>query len=327
MSILSPIASLCLTLYFKAYSKEPSMGVENYDQPWHVRPTLFQRLKLSFLEQTEAPLNFIRWFWNPAFGMRKAFSDPVVNRYEDLPYKYADQHVSWDRTQFERFYTEFEPFVSANPNWLADRDLRRSMFNSFARNFQRKIRTERDCAGLRKTNLASYRWEALSFHFGVPVKLPSANALAPRGLLEELDSIGRYPDFVSNWLSRGLNINSTCALGRTPLHYAMVNAQVDDVRDLLNAGADPSATDVYGDTPLHAVAKFWGGKQSDDVNEVIELLLAHGADPNQPNREGLTAHDIADFQALNCLDRRDRLQDIVDKTRPATVEAAPRRAM
>jgi hypothetical protein len=149
------------------------------------------------------------------------------------------------------------------------------------------------------------------------------------GFLKWLNSWTKAPtqDLVAYWQSQGLDVNSTCALGRTPLHYAMKTKKVEVVRDLLNAGANPNVTDVYGDTPLHALAKFWGGKQSSDVDETVELLLAHGADPKQSNNEGFTPHDLGDFLALARIDRRDRLQELVAQTRSDIAEVATRRAM
>jgi ankyrin repeat protein len=40
-------------------------------------------------------------------------------------------------------------------------------------------------------------------------------------------------------------------LNRTDLHYACVDANVQGIRALLDAGADPSALDANGWTPLH----------------------------------------------------------------------------
>lgn len=59
----------------------------------------------------------------------------------------------------------------------------------------------------------------------------------------------------------------------TPLHWAVVNGDVDSVMVLLLAGADASATDANGSTPLHAAVK--GGHV-----EIARALLQHGANPN-----------------------------------------------
>ena len=56
--------------------------------------------------------------------------------------------------------------------------------------------------------------------------------------------------------------------GRTPLHLAVLRGRADLVDLLLRNGADPTACDNHGNTPLH-----WCGH-----TETIELLAEHGAD-------------------------------------------------
>ena len=62
--------------------------------------------------------------------------------------------------------------------------------------------------------------------------------------------------------------------GETPLHYAETGEQV---RILLENGADPNSQDIYGHTPMHlqAVSLVGGGIGAD----VIQELLEAGADP------------------------------------------------
>ncbi|XP_033928916.1 cyclin-dependent kinase 4 inhibitor B-like [Melopsittacus undulatus] len=61
----------------------------------------------------------------------------------------------------------------------------------------------------------------------------------------------------------------------------------EEVRKLLEAGADPNATNSFGRTPLQVM--MLGSPR------VAELLLQRGADPNRPDpRTGcLPAHDAA----------------------------------
>jgi Ankyrin repeat len=61
---------------------------------------------------------------------------------------------------------------------------------------------------------------------------------------------------------------------------------VDSVRVLLECGADPNAQNrLMGSTPLHMVAQSHKAKL-DDALAVVDLLVAHGADVNLPDRGG-----------------------------------------
>jgi ankyrin repeat protein len=76
----------------------------------------------------------------------------------------------------------------------------------------------------------------------------------------------------------------------TPLHSAVANdagpSVLAIVRALLDAGAPVNARSGSGGTPLHTAA-FTGDA------EVVELLLARGADPRIPSNDGKTPIDLA----------------------------------
>ena len=118
--------------------------------------------------------------------------------------------------------------------------------------------------------------------------------------------------------------------GRTPLHYAALSGDLDDVRGHLGDGADPDAADAQGFTALHFAAQGYhpgvaaalldAGASIDPVNtfgntalwiatmnsrgrgEVILLLLARGADPHRDNDSGISpralAETIANYDVL-----------------------------
>ena len=72
----------------------------------------------------------------------------------------------------------------------------------------------------------------------------------------------------------------------TPLHYAVVEGHTEVVELLIANGANVNAKDEEGWTPLHLTA-YWGGK------EITELLIAKGADVNAKNTWIGTPLDIA----------------------------------
>ena len=91
----------------------------------------------------------------------------------------------------------------------------------------------------------------------------------------------------------GANVNMTSPADRTsPLLIAIINGHFDLAMYLLEHGADPRLASDAGATPLYAVLNVqWAPKaaypqpraylqQQHSYLEVIESLVAHGADPN-----------------------------------------------
>src|SRR5690606_4890757 len=78
------------------------------------------------------------------------------------------------------------------------------------------------------------------------------------------------------------DVNHRFPDGSTPLHWAVYEGDVDEVRRLIEAGADVSAANRYGATALGLAAEVAD-------TEVLRLLLDAGADVDSPNPEGQTA--------------------------------------
>ena len=76
------------------------------------------------------------------------------------------------------------------------------------------------------------------------------------------------------------------ALGVAPLHAAVACGSLPLIELLLAHGANPNAGEAGGATPLHSAA----GHGS---REMVAKLLAHGADPHRKNKEGKTPADFA----------------------------------
>jgi len=94
-----------------------------------------------------------------------------------------------------------------------------------------------------------------------------------------------HPDVIRALLEAGADPNATNIRGRTVLHHAMgydFDWAVESVRLLLHAGASVNVADKQGGTPL-----MWAA--SSHHVEIVRMLLAVGADVNARDRKGETA--------------------------------------
>jgi ankyrin repeat protein len=87
-------------------------------------------------------------------------------------------------------------------------------------------------------------------------------------------------------LQTGLPIRFAFAAGDTALHSAAQRGHKEIVELLLANGADVNVTNRWGQTPLHYAVVF-------RHEEVVRALLNAGADPNAKMLDGSTAHDLA----------------------------------
>lgn len=79
---------------------------------------------------------------------------------------------------------------------------------------------------------------------------------------------------------------------RPKIHEAASNADLDDVKELLEAGEKPNRLDSSGQSPLHCTSDA----------RIIELLLNAGADPKAKNRHGVTPlHLVENVEAARML--------------------------
>ena len=88
-------------------------------------------------------------------------------------------------------------------------------------------------------------------------------------------------------ISKGADIHAKDKFGWTPLHFAAYRNCKESAALLLSKNVDIHAkTTNYFGTALHIAVR-------NRYPEIIELLLAHGADVNEKDRSGETALHIA----------------------------------
>lgn len=83
-----------------------------------------------------------------------------------------------------------------------------------------------------------------------------------------------------------MSVNVQDEEGNTPLHFAAEECDLDTVRELLSAGANPNIQNLEEDAPIH-IAIF------SLCSEVVLALLEGGANPNIQNIETDTALTLA----------------------------------
>ncbi|WP_265045389.1 MULTISPECIES: ankyrin repeat domain-containing protein [unclassified Wolbachia] len=81
--------------------------------------------------------------------------------------------------------------------------------------------------------------------------------------------IGKNLEVVKYIIEKGANVNAKDKDGKTPIHHAVLMGKVDIAMVLLKHNANVNARNNWGMKVL--------GYAADDHQELVELLLAHGA--------------------------------------------------
>ena len=125
---------------------------------------------------------------------------------------------------------------------------------------------------------------------------------------EHLDILGNTPLHHAARRSEGLrlydpmpiliertgDLNTRNDFGRTALFVATRTGNRNDIKQLLDAGADPNIPDIHGHTPAHVAAiktGVRGQSASAAYSEILELLSSRGADLSQRDAYGRTVAD------------------------------------
>lgn len=104
--------------------------------------------------------------------------------------------------------------------------------------------------------------------------------LTLKELLEDYSSLPEYSEIECS------DVNTISLFGDYPIHVAATRGSVEELKLIINEGADINLKGEHGYTALHdAVAQ--------EKIEAILYLLQHGAVPAIKNDDGLTPLDIA----------------------------------
>jgi ankyrin repeat protein len=127
--------------------------------------------------------------------------------------------------------------------------------------------------------------------------------------------------------SRGAdpNLPDAAVNSWTPLLHAVHKDQPRSIAALLDAGANANGADSYGQTPLMMAAGY-------GYTDIVKILLARGANPRLPMRDGVTAIDLARsgvpdidrFTVFSCQDETVKALLAADPKLPDHSENLPR---
>ena len=113
--------------------------------------------------------------------------------------------------------------------------------------------------------------------------------------------VDRNLERVRDLVRQGMSVNLADGNGWTPLHFAAQNSDAVVARFLLDSGAWVDPRDANGNTPL-STAVF----NSRGHGEVIGLLRQRGADPTSVNQSGTSpvtlARTIANYDVARFFD-------------------------
>lgn len=129
-------------------------------------------------------------------------------------------------------------------------------------------------------------------------------ALHPkRNPRDGMDEYGRSPlhyaalygnlDEVKALIANGADINMQDDGGMTPLQFAVQEKRELVIKFLLSLNANPNLLDIHGNASLWTAVMTTKNVSFDTDIQIIELLLSHGANAHQENKHGRSPYKMA----------------------------------
>lgn len=137
------------------------------------------------------------------------------------------------------------------------------------------------CATVKRNNV--YAFEILPYKILKDIRCRTKNG-KPVSVVHLAVSEKKY-QMLEPLMKRNLNWSFIDIYGQTPLHYAVIQGDINLVKKLIIAGADPNKSDYMGNTSL-----FYASAMSPLI---CNYLLKHGASVKKINQEYLSPIHVA----------------------------------
>lgn len=139
---------------------------------------------------------------------------------------------------------------------------------------------------------------------------PLLYACDPRPQIHESSNSQNQATMIRLLIHHGANLNHQDQNGASAMHRAVRARSPAAVSELLKAGASPDIrSKKNGSTPLHLAVQSTGAGgtagAAAEQTEIINLLLQHGADPNEKDARGKTVIEWTTNQRVLALLIRD----------------------
>jgi ankyrin repeat protein len=100
---------------------------------------------------------------------------------------------------------------------------------------------------------------------------------------------------ISIFIQSGIQINAKNIYGNSALSYALNTKNNHLIKTLLKLGGDVNISDSNGNTLIHktVLLALFERLKNKDLDEIMDILLGYGANPNLKNNDGYTPLHLA----------------------------------
>ncbi|ATZ57220.1 hypothetical protein BCIN_14g03780 [Botrytis cinerea B05.10] len=242
-----------------------------------------------------------------------------IQLYDDV-----EKFLNPNSRTFKSWVKRTSPWQSMNPINPLHVAAYYGLVGLIKRHAKEKYANTRDGGGLSALHLACY---GVGEFLGIELLLPDEKNINRRaGIHQESPLELAIRCKADRELSRklidaGADPSGSDSLGRTCLHHAAANGDIEVVKILLDNSANVNAKDEEGETPLH-----WACKQQKTPPELIELLLSWGADVDvQDNNRQTPLYEAClsgNFEAAEKLLNNSAIVNCIDNFRHTALFAA-----